>query len=88
MDLRLKFEMEAAEYTERTCIFVVELNRGGESALVGIVVDIVSAVLNIRRSADLEESPSFGTDLITISFGSGEKLKTGSKFFPRSTKSG
>ena len=71
VDLRLKFEMEEMEYTERTCIIVVELR--GESGLpagqagsvlMGIVVDSVSEVLNIRGS-EIEEAPAFGGRLDT-----------------------
>lgn len=64
VDLRLRFGMEEIEYTERTCIIVVEI--GGESGevMIGIVVDSVSEVLNIKAE-DIEETPSFGTKLNT-----------------------
>lgn len=64
IDLRLKFSMEAAEFTERTCIIVVEIVATGRTILMGIVVDSVSEVLNIK-AADIEETPSFGTRLNT-----------------------
>lgn len=63
IDLRVKFMMDAAEYTERTCIIVVEV-AAGRTIMMGIVVDSVSEVLNIK-SADIEETPAFGTKLDT-----------------------
>lgn len=64
IDLRLKFSMAAADFTERTCIIVVEIMTGGRTILMGIVVDSVSEVLNIK-AADVEATPSFGTKLDT-----------------------
>ena len=64
VDLRLKFGMEEASYTERTCIIVVEIGSQGGSVLIGIVVDSVSEVLNIK-GADIEETPAFGARLDT-----------------------
>ena len=64
IDLRLKFSIAAAEYTERTCIIVVEIAAAGRMILMGILVDSVSEVLNIK-AADIEETPSFGARLNT-----------------------
>jgi purine-binding chemotaxis protein CheW len=64
LDLRLKFGMEAIEYNERTCIIVVELAGSGRSINIGIVVDSVSEVLNIK-AADIEDTPNFGASLNT-----------------------
>ena len=64
IDLRLKFAIAAAEFTERTCIIVVEITTAGRTILMGIVVDSVSEVLNIK-GADIEATPSFGTKLNT-----------------------
>ncbi len=64
VDLRLKFNIEAMEYTERTCIIVVEIARSLESILIGIVVDSVSEVLNIKTT-EIEDTPNFGGDLNT-----------------------
>jgi purine-binding chemotaxis protein CheW len=64
IDLRLRFGMEEIGYTERTCIIVVEI-RGAVGLLpVGIVVDAVSEVLNIKVE-DVEDTPSFGVRLNT-----------------------
>ncbi len=64
VNLRLKFGMEESEYTERTCIIVVEIAVGRGSIQMGIVVDSVSEVLNIK-AADMEETPAFGAKLDT-----------------------
>ena len=59
-DLRLKFGMEAMEYNERTCIIVVEVKGANQTILMGIVVDSVSEVLNIKGT-DIEDTPNFGS---------------------------
>ncbi|MEE9911713.1 MAG: chemotaxis protein CheW [Deltaproteobacteria bacterium] len=64
IDLRLKFTLAAADFTERTCIIVVEIMTTGRTIMMGIVVDSVSEVLNIK-AADIEATPSFGTKLNT-----------------------
>ena len=58
LDLRLRFGMAQAEYTERTCIIVVEFHGYGRTAMTGLVVDSVSEVLNIKAE-EIEETPSF-----------------------------
>jgi purine-binding chemotaxis protein CheW len=59
VDLRLKFGLEAAEYTQRTCIIVVDV--GGEAGrmLMGVIVDSVSEVVNVAPS-EVEKAPDFG----------------------------
>jgi purine-binding chemotaxis protein CheW len=64
VDLRLRFGMEATDYTERTCIIVVEIAGQAETVQMGIVVDAVSEVLNIKGD-DTEDTPTFGTKLDT-----------------------
>lgn len=64
IDLRLRFGMVEAEYTDRTCIVVVEINGSTGKLHIGVVVDSVSEVLNIKGS-DIEDTPSFGTTLNT-----------------------
>jgi len=59
IDLRLKFGMAAAASTDRTCIVVVEIESRGGKISMGVMVDSVSEVLNIR-AADIEDTPSFG----------------------------
>ena len=62
IDLRLRFGMPSVDYTERTCIIVVEMEEQETTVLIGIVVDAVSEVLNIK-TGDIEETPTFGTKL-------------------------
>ncbi len=64
VDLRLKFGLTAAEYSQRTCIIVTQVR--GESApiLMGIVVDGVLEVLNLAAS-DIEDTPDFGEEITT-----------------------
>lgn len=64
IDLRLKFGMEAIDYTERTCIIVVEIAAQTGAVQIGVVVDAVSEVLNINGD-DIEETPTFGARLNT-----------------------
>ena len=64
MDLRLRFNMEAIDYTERTCIIVVEISSHSGTVQIGIVVDAVSEVLNIKGD-EIEDTPTFGTSLNT-----------------------
>ncbi|PLX50278.1 MAG: chemotaxis protein CheW [Desulfobulbaceae bacterium] len=63
MDLRAKFEMPSIPPTERTCIIVVEIDSTASTTmLIGIVVDAVSEVLNIKEE-EIEPPPEFGTRL-------------------------
>jgi len=64
IDLRLKFNMEPIPYSDRTCIIVVEIDSDKTTVLIGIVVDAVSEVLNIRED-EIEDTPKFGTRLNT-----------------------
>lgn len=64
MDLRLRFGMEAIDYNDRTCIIVVEIEGRAGTIQIGLVVDSVSEVLNIRKE-DVEAPPSFGAKLET-----------------------
>ena len=62
IDLRLRFGIDAIDYTERTCIIVVETAGNSGTIQIGIVVDAVSEVLNIKGD-DIEDTPTFGTEL-------------------------
>jgi purine-binding chemotaxis protein CheW len=59
-DLRMKFGLETTDYTDRTCIIVVEIQHGNSSVLMGLVVDAVSEVANIKGE-EIEKAPSFGS---------------------------
>jgi purine-binding chemotaxis protein CheW len=64
VDLRLKFGMDAIDYTDRTCIIVVEIAVQAGTVQIGIVVDAVSEVLSIKGD-EVEDTPTFGTKLNT-----------------------
>lgn len=60
VDLRSKFEMEAVEDTDQTCIIVVQT----QGVQFGVVVDRVSEVVDLE-DAHIEEAPEFGTEIDT-----------------------
>lgn len=65
LDLRRRFGLGEIEATERTCIIVVELGTiGGGKRVMGLVVDSVSEVLQIKGD-DIEPAPSFGARVET-----------------------
>ena len=64
LDLRLRFGMQEIEYTDRTCIIVVEIAGAAGKIQIGSVVDSVSEVLNIKGE-DIENTPTFGASLDT-----------------------
>jgi purine-binding chemotaxis protein CheW len=64
VDLRLKFGMPETEYTQRTCIIVVHVQRETNSMLMGVVVDGVAEVLNLA-AGDIEDTPDFGQGVAT-----------------------
>lgn len=64
VNLRVMFGMEAIDYTEKTCIIVVEITNNGQKVMIGILVDSVSEVLNIKGT-DIEDTPNFGSRLNT-----------------------
>lgn len=78
VDLRLRFSMKEAEYTERTCIIVVEIIGNTGEFVIGIVVDSVSEVLNINGD-EIEPAPAFGAKLNTEYILGMAKLESGVK---------
>jgi purine-binding chemotaxis protein CheW len=64
IDLRMRFGMSEIGYTDRTCIIVVEIKGLAGVLPMGIVVDAVSEVLNVKVE-DIEDPPSFGVRLNT-----------------------
>ena len=63
-DLRLRFGMEAIPYNDRTCIIVVDIQGVDQSTRMGVIVDAVSEVLNVREE-EIEPAPSFGEHVQT-----------------------
>jgi purine-binding chemotaxis protein CheW len=59
IDTRIKFDMEATEYTSNTCILVLEIDLKGEPVQVGALVDSVQEVLELEES-QIQPPPSIG----------------------------
>ena len=78
INLRFRFGMEAIDYTERTCIIVVEIEGATGIVQIVIVVDAVSEVLNVNGE-DIEDTPTFGTKLNTNYILGMAKMKGGVK---------
>ncbi len=49
IDLRIKLGLEGAEYTEWTCILVVEVREGNQSTLKALVVDYVFEIMTVEK---------------------------------------
>ena len=64
VDLRLKFDMEARENTDKTCVIVVTVRRSSGAVVMGIIVDEVSEVLDVAGSS-IEPAPQFGAAVDT-----------------------
>ncbi len=60
LDLRAKFGMSRATDTDTTCIIVVDMTTGDDTTHMGVLVDTVCEVLDIKGD-DIEAAPSFGT---------------------------
>jgi purine-binding chemotaxis protein CheW len=79
LDLRRKFGMDTIEYNDRTCIIVVDIaSTSGKKTVMGIIVDSVSEVLNIK-SEEIEDTPTFGVKLETDYILGMAKVKGGVK---------
>jgi len=62
VDLSARFGSQRSDITRRTCIVIVEVETDGEKHDIGVVVDSVSAVLEITDS-EIEAAPSFGAKI-------------------------
>lgn len=62
IDLSVRFGRGPSVPTRRTCVVILELPHEGSTQDIGVLVDAVSAVLEIA-DADIEPPPSFGTRL-------------------------
>ncbi len=60
IDLRLKFSMPEVEYTQETCIIVVDV----DGVQAGIIVDSVSEVMDIKKD-EIKETPNIGQGIDT-----------------------
>jgi purine-binding chemotaxis protein CheW len=64
VDLRVKFGLPA-EFTERTCIVVVQVRLSAEQTVqMGLIVDSVEEVVNLPAD-EIEPTPEFGTRVDT-----------------------
>jgi purine-binding chemotaxis protein CheW len=59
VELRSRFGMETVADSEETCIIVVDLSAGDRNQLMGVLVDAVSEVLEIKAD-EIQDSPSLG----------------------------
>jgi purine-binding chemotaxis protein CheW len=59
IDLRLKFGMQAKDDTELTCVMVVQVTMNDSLVTMGVIVDQVSEVMEIKAE-QVEPPPSFG----------------------------
>ena len=76
VDLSVKFGRPETVPTPRTCVLVVEVGRGAERLVLGVLADAVNEVLDLPAAA-IEPPPSFGTNVrIDFLVGMG-KLKKG-----------
>jgi len=64
IDMRLKFDMAPMDYSDRTCIIIVEVSGMTGSTLMGIVVDRVLEVAEFKEQ-EIEDCPTFGAALKT-----------------------
>ncbi|MCG8411943.1 MAG: chemotaxis protein CheW [Bacteroidales bacterium] len=60
IDTRIKFGMTPTEYTNNTCIVVMEVEMDGEIVQIGALVDSVQAVLELDDS-QIQPPPSIGS---------------------------
>jgi purine-binding chemotaxis protein CheW len=64
LDLPVRFGKQASAVSKRTCIVIIEVVLGSERHVLGLVVDAVNAVLDIRAS-EIEPPPAFGASIRT-----------------------
>jgi purine-binding chemotaxis protein CheW len=64
VDLRKKFSLEDAHDTEKTCIIVVQITLDVLKVVMGIIIDEVMEVLDIRAE-NIEETPAFDASVTT-----------------------
>ena len=60
VDLALKFGLSETAVTKRTCIVIVDVELDGEMAMMGVMTDAVSQVVELSDE-EVEKPPTFGT---------------------------
>jgi len=64
INLARRFGMESPPITKRSCVIIVEIENGDQRQDLGVMVDIVSEVLEIPAS-DMRATPGFGARIRT-----------------------
>ncbi len=64
IDMRMRFDLENAEYTALTVIIVLSVRTEDGERIIGVVVDSVSDVLNVRQE-EIKPTPDFGSGIDT-----------------------
>ncbi len=64
LDIRIRFEFEEVEYGAMTVVIVVKVKGAERERTVGIVVDAVSEVYNVKPEA-VESAPDMGNSINT-----------------------
>jgi purine-binding chemotaxis protein CheW len=64
IDLRKKFGLVTVDDTEKTCIIVVQIRTTDSTVVMGIIIDEVKEVLDIKAE-NIEETPTFDASINT-----------------------
>jgi purine-binding chemotaxis protein CheW len=64
VDLAVKFRQPASAIGKLTCIVITEVECEGEAAVMGIMADAVSQVIDLKAE-EIEPPPTFGTRVKT-----------------------
>ncbi len=64
VDMRMRFNLESADYTEITVIIVLSVKNENGDRVIGLVVDSVSDVVNVD-STNIKPTPDFGSSVNT-----------------------
>lgn len=59
IDLRIRFNLSSAEYTDTTVVVLVKVEHEGRQRTLGVVVDAVADVYNIGQD-EINETPDLG----------------------------
>lgn len=68
IDLRSRFGLASQDATVDTCIIVLEIEQGGETFVMGTMVDAVEEVIDLEAD-QVEPAPRFGTAVDTAFIG-------------------
>ena len=72
VDLSAKFSLGPSTTTKSSCIVIVEVNLGGEDAVMGVLADSVDEVVSLSQQ-DVEPPPPFGSRVsVNYLFGIGK----------------